>query len=90
MLSKESEHRYHAVIHYDTDKVFVQAMRGTVVDREIEVYPPSFFDRILGASTEKRVHKASKEIQCRCAELNEKLDQMRQACTDATDQPVPV
>lgn len=83
MLSKESESLYRVVMNYDTSTVSVSVARGLIVDSSVDITPPSTLDSLLGATIEKRIHKAARNAQKKCDELNDKLYKMRQACEDA-------
>ena len=73
MLSKESESLYRVVINYDTSSVSVSVARGAIVEGSVDITPPSILDSLFGATIEKRIHKAARNAQKKCDELNDKL-----------------
>ena len=81
MLSKESEERYHVVTDYTPTEARIWLVRGNEKEKHLKVFTPTIIDRLLGATLEKQIQKACKQAQTRCDHLNEKLDEMKRACT---------
>ena len=83
MIAKDSEERYQVVVDYTADEVNVCAARGKVIARQTTLTKPSFFDKILGATMEKKIRKATRDLQTLCDELNVRLEEMDAACKAA-------
>ena len=83
MIAKDSEERYKVVIEYDDAEVTVCAARGKIIARQTTLTKPSFFDKILGATMEKKIRKATRDLQTLCDELNTLLEEMDTACKAA-------
>ena len=83
MITKDSEARYEVVVNYNADEVIVYAARGKIIARQTTLIKPSFLDKLLGATMEKRIRKASHAMQTLCDELNTRLEEMDAACKAA-------
>ncbi len=86
MIAKDSEERYTVIVDYTADEVTVYAARGKllkVIARQTTLTKPSFFDKLLGATMEKKIRKATRDLQTLCDELNVRLEEMDAACKAA-------
>ena len=86
MIAKDSEERYHVVVDYNTDEVTVYVVRGKllkVIAKQTTLTKPSSFDKLLGATMEKKIRKTTRDLQTQCDELNASLEEMGAACKAA-------